>query len=831
MTRRDLSRRVGRHYLSLLTLITAAVGVLLSLSGFFLARTFDENAAAAAVARQVDREVHYIGKEIDDLLRNLEVVGRSAATANSPTTVIARGAGAAEDLLPPGVTGIVWYARSQVEEIGAGKPLTGDAKAPPTLTGAGMPELVSVLSKALSTGRRAAALDVLRVPKHANQLVLLVAIPVATPVTARAPNGNARQETAGVIVAELRPNQLIAYLRKIRGHDEDPVGLFVNGTGVGRQQIATVSAGGAGTLPTMTAWSLSDPGQTAERHFALADLDMTLVLTRAAASGPEWPGLPLVVLLGGLALTGGLSHALRSAARAKYALEEQRRSERALRESEARFRGFMDHAPFSMLVKDLEGRFLMVNRGIEATWQKTAAEILGRRVRDLSQGAGVDVVEAMDREVVETGRAVTREVHFADLGEEWNYEVKFPIKDSAGRIIAIGGVAVDISDKKKAELALQASEARFRGFMEHAPVEMVVKDLEGRYVMISRAVEEIWDKTATEILGRRSSEITPSAGATIAEAMDREVIETGRSVAKEIHFPGWRSEWAYAVKFPIKDADGRVVAIGSVALDFTEKKHTEQELMHAKEQAELANRAKSQFLANMSHELRTPLNAILGFSEIICKQLYGPVGAHKYLEYARDIWDSGEHLLGIVNSVLDTSKIEAGSFELNEGPCDIAEIVDVAMRMVEERAHHAGLLLEHRVAPGLRPILADERVCRQILLNLLSNAVKFTPAGGRVTAIAEVAPDGSLLMQVIDNGIGIAPADIDKVFHRFSQVDSSYARRHSGTGLGLHLTKKLTELHGGTIRLDSEIALGTTVSVTLPAWRWCADVNVRSGSV
>ena len=821
---------VGQHYLSLLTWMTAVVGVLLSLSGFVLVRTFDENTTAEAISRQVDQEVHHIGAEIDGLLRNLELVGRSAAAANSPTTVIVREASAAEHLLPVGVTSIAWYARPEVEEISAGKASAENTKAAPTLTGAAMPEVVSVLSKALSTGRRAAALDRAGALQHGNQLTLLVAIPIASPIIVRAPNGNARQETAGVIVSRLQPNQLIGYLSKIRGHDENQVRLFLSGSGVGRQKIMPVPGGDVGTLPTMTERPASHPGETAEQLFTVADLELTLVLTRTTASRPDRPWLSLAILFGGLVLTGGLSHAVRSAARARYALEEQQRSERALRASEARFRGFMDHAPFSMLVKDLEGRFQMVNRGIEATWGKAATEILGRRLRDLSQGAGVDVVEAMDREVIESGRAVAREVHFADVGEEWNYEVKFPIKDSAGRVIAIGGVAVDISDKKKAELALQASEACFRSFMEHAPIEMVVKDLEGRYVMVSRAVEEIWDKPAAELLGRRACEISESAGAAIVEAMDREVIETGRSVAKEIHFPGWRNEWAYGVKFPIKDAAGRLVAIGSVVLNITEKKHTEQELMRAKEQAELANHAKSQFLANMSHELRTPLNAILGFSEIICQQLYGPVGSHKYLGYARDIWNSGEHLLGIVNSVLDTSKIDAGSFALNEAPCDIAEIVDVAMRMVEERAHHGGLMLEQRVAPGLRPISADERVCRQILLNLLSNAVKFTPVGGKVTVMAEVVPDGSLLIQVTDNGIGIAPVDVDKLFDRFSQVDSSYSRRHSGTGLGLHLTKKLIELHGGTIRLDSEVGVGTTVSVTLPPWRWCEDVNVLSNS-
>jgi PAS domain S-box-containing protein len=511
-------------------------------------------------------------------------------------------------------------------------------------------------------------------------------------------------------------------------------------------------------------------------------------------------------------------------------ITEWDQAQRALRESEARFRSFMEHAPFGMLVKDLEGRYLTVNRGIEKLWGKSADEILGHRPSELSKDNDVAMVEAMDRQVAQTGQAATQEIKLDGKDERWTYSVKFPIKESSGRTVAIGGIFIDISDRKRAELALQESEARFRSFMENTPLEMVVKDLDGRFLMVSRAVEEIWGKKAEELLGHRTCDITDSAGVGAVEEMDREVVETGGSVAREVHFPGWAEDWAYAVKFPIKDAAGALVAIGSVVLNITEQKRTEQELIRAKEQAEIANRAKSQFLANMSHELRTPLNAIIGFSDIICDELFGSIGSPKYLEYAHDIWDSGTHLLGIVNSILDTSKIEAGSFELHDEPCDVADLIESSLRMVGERAQQAGVTLESRVAPGLRAITADERVCKQILLNLLSNAVKFTPVHGHVAAMAEEAPDGCLLIKVVDNGIGIGPDHLSQVFDRFNQIDGSYARQYGGTGLGLHLTKKLVELHGGTIRLDSKLGRGTTVSVTFPAWRWCHDLKLRAAS-
>jgi two-component system cell cycle sensor histidine kinase PleC len=235
-------------------------------------------------------------------------------------------------------------------------------------------------------------------------------------------------------------------------------------------------------------------------------------------------------------------------------------------------------------------------------------------------------------------------------------------------------------------------------------------------------------------------------------------------------------------------------------------------------QAEAANAAKTQFLANVSHELRTPLNAILGFSEILKEQMYGPLGAREYADYAADIHESGTLLLNLINDLLDMAKIESGKFELQEEACDVADIVDTVTRVVAERAMRAQVGIEQRVAP-LPPLLADDRKVRQILLNLLSNAIKFTPAGGTVCISAGPDAAGRIAITVSDTGIGIPPHQLERVLEPFTQVENIMTRKHAGTGLGLPLSKSLMDLHGGTLTLASELGSGTTVTIAFPASR------------
>ena len=273
--------------------------------------------------------------------------------------------------------------------------------------------------------------------------------------------------------------------------------------------------------------------------------------------------------------------------------------------------------------------------------------------------------------------------------------------------------------------------------------------------------------------------------------------------------------------------DGGVLA---TYLDVTERKRVEVDLRRAKEEAELASRTKTEFLANMSHELRTPLNAVIGFAEILQGEVFGPLGDARYREYAADIRDSGQHLLNLINDLLDVSKIEFGKVELVEETIDVAAIIDSCMRLMRDRADQAGLELTAYTPADLPYVHADGRRLKQIMLNLMSNAVKFTPSGGDVTVRAAVLAEG-LEIAIADTGIGIAAHDLAKALQPFGQIDSRMSRKYQGTGLGLPLAKAMIELHGGSLRLESELGRGTTAILRLPATRIIApDTPPATGS-
>jgi signal transduction histidine kinase len=253
-------------------------------------------------------------------------------------------------------------------------------------------------------------------------------------------------------------------------------------------------------------------------------------------------------------------------------------------------------------------------------------------------------------------------------------------------------------------------------------------------------------------------------------------------------------------------ADQAGIAIENVRL-FNETESKSREL-------ELAYRHKSEFLANVSHELRTPLNAIIGFSEVLRERMFGDVNA-KQAEYLEDIHSSGKHLLSLINDILNLSKIEAGKMELQVSHFDIRDAIQEALNVVREQSSRHGITLALELGPDVGEWVADERMFKQIMLNLLSNAVKFTLEGGKVTVHAGLC-DGRLEVTVVDTGVGIAPDHLEIIFDEFRQVSADYRRRSEGTGLGLALTRKFVELHGGTIKVTSVLGKGSTFTFTLP---------------
>ena len=262
-----------------------------------------------------------------------------------------------------------------------------------------------------------------------------------------------------------------------------------------------------------------------------------------------------------------------------------------------------------------------------------------------------------------------------------------------------------------------------------------------------------------------------------------------------------------------------------------QRKRDHVQLREAMHKAEVANRTKSEFLANMSHELRTPLNAIIGFAELIGEEKFGAIGHDNYREYIQDIHMSAGHLLSLINDILDLSKIEAGHLELAEDCVRLPALVRDCLRITKQRLEASGLKFHQDLPPDLPAVMADERALKQVLVNLLSNAIKFNAPGGSITVSAVLEGTGELRIRVADSGIGMAPDDVPRALEPFRQIDGSMTRQFDGTGLGLPLSKRLVEAHGGSFEVASRLGEGTTITITLPAERIIAAEPGRTTRV
>jgi two-component system cell cycle sensor histidine kinase PleC len=392
------------------------------------------------------------------------------------------------------------------------------------------------------------------------------------------------------------------------------------------------------------------------------------------------------------------------------------------------------------------------------------------------------------------------------------------------------GVAFDVTDERLAQARAEAAEDRLRDAIESVSEAFVLWDRYGRLLMCNRAYATVFSLDPRLLkVGALREGVERFAQLAIKQT------HPAPSGPKDVYEAELRDgRWIQVSERPT--AEGGMVI---TAADITAVKQKEAALKRAvdglersqdelaelarkyeveKIRAESANKAKSEFLANMSHELRTPLNAINGFSEVMMAELFGPLGDKRYAEYVRDIHSSGEHLLSVINDILDMSKIEAGKMTMRFEMLDLHDVVEDAVRLVRGRADEQGLRLSVDM-DGLPEIEADFRALKQVLLNLLSNAIKFTPRGGAVRVWGRSARGGDgidrVQVNVQDTGIGISREDLARLASPFEQVESQHSKTQQGTGLGLALSKALIGLHGGSLEIQSEPGKGTTVSFTL----------------
>jgi PAS domain S-box-containing protein len=392
------------------------------------------------------------------------------------------------------------------------------------------------------------------------------------------------------------------------------------------------------------------------------------------------------------------------------------------------------------------------------------------------------------------------------------------------RNLRIVGSFTDIDGRERAEKALVEAERKYRSIWENAAGGIYQVALDGQFLSANPAMATIFGYDLVEHLMK---EVINAHQQLFVQPQDRvrqlKAMKAGDSslmLENQVYQRNGNKIWVQEIIRPVFDDHNNELLYyeGSIE-DITARKEAEIQLREAKMESDVANRAKSEFLANMSHELRTPLNSIIGFSEIIKNEVFGPINPRPYWDYARDIHDSGKHLLSIINQILDISRIDAGERELRDSIVDIPKVVGSCLEIISPKAKTAGLNIVEVGLDKAYSLIGEEVAIKQMLINILSNAVKFTPAGGRITVSVEPDDMAGLRLSVSDTGVGLDDSEIEKAMSPFGVLDGRANKSTSGIGLGLSLVQALMKLHGGRLEIFSQKGIGTTVTMIFPAER------------
>ncbi|SOC40001.1 two-component system cell cycle sensor histidine kinase PleC [Rhizobium subbaraonis] len=487
-------------------------------------------------------------------------------------------------------------------------------------------------------------------------------------------------------------------------------------------------------------------------------------------------------------------------------------------------------------------------------WSRSMYEMLGMSPKEdyLSFGDAARLMHPDDDGIYQVARAIAKgearqvdqvfRMRHADGHYVWLRARAQLIRMGSGRTHIIG-IAMDVTEQHRLAQRYQEADQRLAVAIECTSETFVLWDKDDRLVMCNAHYQQAYGlpddvlvpgterlvvlaAAARPVIARRMADNGAGTGSQTTEVQlaDERWLQVNERRTRDGGLVSVGTDISMIKRHQarLRESERRLVAtIGDLSASRATLEQQKSELSIAnanyqaeKDRAEAANRAKSEFLANMSHELRTPLNAILGFSEILQNQMFGPLGSEKYDEYARDIHDSGQHLLNVITDILDMSKIEAGHMRISCEQIDLAPLVDETLRLTAVQAKQKDIHIVQEVSSGLS-LVADRRAMKQILLNLLSNAMKFTDNGGEVRVRARKL-GGAVTLTIADTGIGIPKQALAKIGQPFEQVQSQYAKSKGGSGLGLAISRSLTRLHGGAMRIHSQEGKGTVISVRIP---------------
>ncbi len=534
----------------------------------------------------------------------------------------------------------------------------------------------------------------------------------------------------------------------------------------------------------------------------------------------------------------------------QHEIEERKKSEKELKGSQERFKMIFEYAPEAYYLSDHRGIFVDGNKAAEEMIGYRKEELIGKNFLYLDLISPRDIYKApllLAKNILGLSTGPDEFVLNRKDGSQVVVEVRtYPVK-LQGRSLVLG-IARDITEQKKTEEVLkkvhseieqtiEQRTAELRGtnellhreieerkkaesellmkalLLDNATDSIVVHDLDGRFIYINEMVFRSRGYAREELMGMNLKDLVTEKNAELFNERIKKLVDAGKMVFESEHLCKNGAVIPVEVHARIIESEGRKLIL-SVMRDLTERKRIEQ-MKFENERLVYANRAKSEFLANMSHELRTPLNSIIGFSELMMNKVPGDLN-EKQVHFLHNIHGSGKHLLGIIDDILDISKVEAGKIELLFERISLPEAIDETLEIIRANAAKSNISIKKECDEGLEFIEADRKRFIQVLLNLLINAIKFSKKeGGTITILAKKAGDLAQL-SVADTGIGIRKEDMKKLFKEFEQLESGISRKYGGAGLGLAISKKLVELHGGKITVSSEFGVGTIFTFFLP---------------